>query len=438
MARALREVNLSTRAARERLKASGKPYYRALDQGLHLGYRKGARGAAWVVRWYVGDEAYKVESLDGRPDDVLDPDGATVLSWSQAQAAARKLFTHRQRQAAGLDVEQRDGPYTVNDAVADYLAAYAGGHTRGGGKALADITARVEAFIRPTLGKEAVERLTTKRLRDWLTHIAASPVRLRSGKNATERRVRQFDAADPEAVRQRRATANRILTILKATLNHAFREGHAPTDEAWRRVKPFHEVDAPKIRYLDPAETLRLVNGADIEFRPIVQAGLLTGCRYGELAKLTVSDYDAAAGTVTVRASKGGKRRHVILTDEGLRLFEAQTAGKHAGGLVFPRADGLPWGKSHQHRRMAEACKRAKIKPAISFHVLRHTYATALLRGGTPLPLIAGNLGHADTRMTSRHYAHLVPDHAASVIRAALPDIGIVAKSNVRRIGGAK
>ncbi len=66
MSRTLREINLSTRAARDRLKPSGKPYYRALDNGLHLGYRKGRRGAVWVARWYVGAEAYKVQSLDGR------------------------------------------------------------------------------------------------------------------------------------------------------------------------------------------------------------------------------------------------------------------------------------------------------------------------------------------------------------------------------------
>jgi hypothetical protein len=83
VSRTAREVNLSTRAARERLKPSGKPYYRSLDQGLHLGYRKGVRGAAWVTRWYVGAEVYKVESLEGRPDDVLEADGVTVLSQSR-------------------------------------------------------------------------------------------------------------------------------------------------------------------------------------------------------------------------------------------------------------------------------------------------------------------------------------------------------------------
>jgi hypothetical protein len=47
------------------------------------------------------------------------------------------------------------------------------------------------------------------------------------------------------------------------------------------------------------------------------------------------------------------------------------TAGKLGEDPIFMRADGGKWGKSHQLRPMMEACKRAKIKPAVSFHVLR-------------------------------------------------------------------
>jgi hypothetical protein len=41
-------------------------------------------------------------------------------------------------------------------------------------------------------------------------------------------------------------------------------------------------------------------------------------------------------------------------------------------------------------------------------------------------PIIAANLGNADTRMTERHYAHLVPSHVARVIRATMPKLGLV------------
>jgi len=60
-----------------------------------------------------------------------------------------------------------------------------------------------------------------------------------------------------DAKRGRRATANRVLTILKAALNHAWKEGKAASDSAWRRVKPFREVAAANVRYLTAAECAR-------------------------------------------------------------------------------------------------------------------------------------------------------------------------------------
>ena len=144
-------------------------------------------------------------------------------------------------------------------------------------------------------------------------------------------------------------------------------------------VKPFRETDAAKIRYLDPAEAKRLVNGTDPSFHPLVQAALLTGCRYGEITAFRVANFDRTAGTVTVGTAKSGKPRHVVLTEEGIALFDAYSADKESSALVFTKPDGTAWGKSHQHRPLRGACQHAKIEPAASFHVLRHTDATMLL-----------------------------------------------------------
>ena len=112
-------------------------------------------------------------------------------------------------------------------------------------------------------------------------------------------------------------------------------------------------------------------------------------------------------------------------------LFGRHVAGKLGTVLVFTRPDGRQWGRSHQHRPLREACRCAGIDPPASFHILRHTYATHLLQAGAPLPVIAANLGHADTRMTERHYAHLVPSHVAQVIRATMPKLGLLEPNSV-------
>src|SRR3974390_2775002 len=96
MARTIRDAALDTRAARERLKPRGKPYYRAIEQGLHLGYRKakGRRGkpavaGKWVVRHYIGGQAYNVEVI-AAADDFSDADGVAILDFGQAQTKARE------------------------------------------------------------------------------------------------------------------------------------------------------------------------------------------------------------------------------------------------------------------------------------------------------------------------------------------------------------
>ena len=50
---------------------------------------------------------------------------------------------------------------------------------------------------------------------------------------------------------------------------------------------------------------------------------------------------------------------------------------------------------------------------------------------GVPMGVIAAQLGHANTRMTEKHYAHLTPNYVADTVRAALPALGIVEPSNV-------
>ena len=64
MARTIKDASLDSRTARGRLRARGKPYYRSLEPGLHLGYRKPLAGSGkWVARHYIGNQSYEVESL---------------------------------------------------------------------------------------------------------------------------------------------------------------------------------------------------------------------------------------------------------------------------------------------------------------------------------------------------------------------------------------
>lgn len=421
MAGRFRDTGLESRAARAKLAVQTKPYYRAIGPGLNIGYRKGKKGGRWVARFYVGEKDYRLEVI-ADADDTLDANGETVLDFWQAQDRARQM----QAALAGETVEAVKKRITVNEAVNDYID-----WMEGNRKSAQDARYRADALILPVLGNKLVDKLTAKEIRAWLRQVAETPPRVRS-KNGAEPKFREVDDS-PDAIRRRKASANRTLTVLKAALNRAWREGKVPSDAEWRRVEPYEAVDAARVHYLSVAEAQRLVNACDRAFRPLVQAALKTGARYGELAALTVSDFNPDVGTITIRESKSGKVRHVVLTDEGVEFFASVTAGRAGDELVFRNGSGEVWGKSHQNRPMIEACKRAKIKPAIGFHGLRHTWASLAVMNGVPLMVVARNLGHADTRMVEKHYGHLAPSYIADAIRAGAPRFGL-ASSNVRSL----
>jgi integrase len=393
-----------------------------LEKGFALGYRRRAKGGTWLARRRTATDGYSEHRI-GTTDDLQDADGVAVLDYGQAQSAARAWWRAETRREEGHDT--RHGPLTVRDVIEDYIEAY----ERRGGKAVYDARRAAETHILPTLGSMAVVKLTTRRLENWHRGLAEKPalVRTRRGHRPNHRKVDK----SADGIRKRRATANRILTVLKAALNHAWNAGHVPSDDAWRRVKPFRAVDAARIRYLNEAERVRFTNACEPSFRNLVLGALLTGCRYSELTGMRAAEFNSDAGTVTVRESKGGKPRHVVLTDEGQRLFATLTAGKLGTDPIFTRNDGKVWRKSHQLRKMQEASRRANISPAISFHVLRHTHGTTLAMEGVPLGVIAAQLGHAGTRMTEKHYAHLAPSYVADTIRAHFPTLGIAADSIV-------
>jgi integrase len=427
MPRKVRDSSLETRTARSRLAVAHKPYFRLIEPGLHLGYRKLPSGpGTWVARRYSGDGRYSVQNLrtaEGEivlADDFADADGVRVLNFGQAQQAAR-------------GPRAASGGLTVGDVIARYL-----NYLRSDGRSahsIHDASRRAAALILPTLGGMKVSAVTADRLRRWRDGVASAAPRLRTAAGAKQN-YRPMPE-DDDGQRSRRATANRTWTVLRAALNHAFSEGIIEQDTAWRKVKPFKNVEAARVRYLTVVEAKRLINASDSDFRSLVQAALQTGCRFGELIRLTVADYNRDVGTVAIRKSKSGKARHVVLTPEGVELLGVLSAGKAGHENLLRKANGEPWGRGQQWQRMLEACERAKITPPVSFHALRHTWASLAVMNGVPLMVVARNLGHSDTRMVERHYGHLSESYVADEIRKKAPRFGFK-PGNVVAISGTE
>jgi integrase len=100
---------------------------------------------------------------------------------------------------------------------------------------------------------------------------------------------------------------------------------------------------------------------------------------------------------------------------------------------MFLNQHGRALGTSHQIRPMAQTCRAAGVAQA-GFHILRHTYGSKLAMAGVPIAVIAEALGHADERITRKHYAHLAPSYVRDAVRSGLGSLGIVAMGRGLRL----
>jgi integrase len=378
---------LQTREARKKLEPRDQPYYVELRRGLALGYRKGRDGGSWLLREHRGAALYSKRRL-GAADDSTPSDGATVLSWDEAQ-----------HKALGADrpTITRPAKWTVAQAAEAYF------DTRQGKVEHDRIT--YTAFIEEKLGQKAIAELTTGDFERWLAQQVPK----------TE---------DKEKLRSGQATANRRWTLLRAILNSAYRKDatRVPSADAWRRLRPFQNVDRPRERTISAAEAKRLLNALPADLRALARGSLYTGARLGELIALTAADFDGAQ--ISIRHSKSGKARQIPLSAEGVNAFTEATAGLLGDAPVFPPADGLQWQRMQISRGMRVACGVAKISPPATFHDLRRSYGSLMLNSGAPADVIRGLLGHADMRMTLRAYAHLLNRTKQRAVKKHLPSFG--------------
>jgi integrase len=405
MARTTTNYPLVTRAQRARLRVRKKPYTMTITDDVALCYSR--RSGAWSLRHYLGGGRYETTTI-GRSDDLGEGTGL-----SHAEAVTRALAL------AGKPRRRKGG-----ETVADICESYAK-FLRSDRPSTATEFENTAAFhILPTLGTLPVAKLTTERIEEWRDKIAASP-RYAPGRDAPR---------TEEERRARRASADRIWSRFRAALNRAYRTQKVADNSAWVLVAPLKNTHAARTRFLSVEESQRLINAADdgSGFRDLVTAALVTGCRYSELARLEVQDF--LHGKLHILRSKSGRDRWVMLTEEGVAFFERLTAGR-AGSEPMLRKHGERWETSNQRFYMVRTVAAARITPPVTFHGLRHTYASLSVMAGMPLMVLARNLGHADLTMVIRHYGHLETSFVDAEILKAAPRFNLETPSmNVRSI----
>ena len=140
-----------------------------------------------------------------------------------------------------------------------------------------------------------------------------------------------------------------------------------------------------------------------------------TGLRRGELCALRWDAVDLGFGMITVRVTedfspKSGRERRVPLVGRAREIVERLRAdGAVDGELVFRGASGGPMGENYLSQRFRFYRRQAGIPEGISFHSLRHTFASWFVQRGGDLYRLKEIMGHADIKTTLK-YANLSPE----------------------------
>ncbi|MCJ2048772.1 tyrosine-type recombinase/integrase [Methylobacterium sp. J-070] len=379
MARNTRSSKLETRTSRLRLPLAKKPVFTRVAPGVSLGYRRNETAGTWVLRVADGKGSSWTKRI-GQADDFEESNGRSVLTFWEAQQRAKATAGGEKGQGA------QKAPLTVEVAARAYLAGLEARNQR----TAYDARRRLERLFLPRFGSNRIEDLTRRQLEAWRDGL------VRAGGDAEQRRRSQD-------------TANRVFSIVKATLNHAVGDSAngLSDDSAWRLVRPFQRVGRAREIHFTPAEVLRLLGGCeDVGFRDLLTAGFLTGARYGELAACQVCHFDAEDETLNVPRGKTGARI-VILQPEATAFFSRLVSGREKDAPLLPRPDGGAWGASHQVRPMKRALLSAKLDPSGTFYALRHSYISRAIEAGVPLNVVAENCG-TSVRMIETTYAKVL------------------------------
>ncbi|AWN54628.1 site-specific integrase [Methylobacterium sp. 17Sr1-1] len=305
----------------------------------------------------------------------------TFASKSDAQAWARQIETEADRRGLPTDRKALD-QMTVGDIVTRYRDTIT--PTKRG-------AVREEMAIRVLLKHE----------------IAKAPLSvLTVGKVATHRDLR-LKTVKPSSI-------NRELALYRHAFEIARRMWDIPIPE-----NPFALVTKPKVangrsRRLEPGEWELLREACERSrnphLLPMVEFGLETAMRRGEVLRLRWRDIEWTRRTLHIPKAKNGHPRTIPLTRRALSLLqELKPAEVVLDAVVFPTTEDAV--KMAWRRAMGRVSL-----PDFRYHDLRHEAVSRFFEMGLSIPEVALISGHRDTRMLMR-YAHLRPETIADKLR---------------------
>jgi integrase len=219
------------------------------------------------------------------------------------------------------------------------------------------------------------------------------------------------------------ATIRHVLCIVRQAFNKAV------VWRLWRGENPCKGVSFPtpnnaRQRFLTQEEAARVLESLRLrsdQVARIATISLYGGLRLSEVLGLTWSNVDFANGIIFVQDSNNRESRPIFITDPIKQILAELTPGNPDDPL-FKTKTGNPvqqlsksFGATVKELKLNEGISDPRER--VSFHTLRHTYASWAVMAGVPLYIVGKAIGHRTLSMTQR-YAHLAPDSHRAAFEA--------------------
>lgn len=419
----MKDTRLENRSQRERLEPRKKPYYRAIEAGRHVGYYKGPRGGTWLAR--TGEAGSYREHKLGTADDTLDANEKDVLSFGQAQAAARAWFDQLalEQDAMGGSISK-----TVRSAVESYIKARDKKEAARQGRAVKSSAAhklKLHVLANEDLAGAELHKLTAATLRKWRADLPGTAA-------SRQRITNDFKAALNEA-----APSAAIRLTIKEGLASPKNEAHEPHDEEAADIESKILTD-DEIRRL-----LKAIHAADTDgdLYRLCLVMAATGARFAQLRRLKVRDVQGDRSRIMVPASHKGRvgsaPRASVPVPVGQDVIDALllvTKGRKAGDPLLERwrhvqervtrawvrdSRGSWQSAAELARPIRAAVKAAELGDAVSAYSFRHSSIVRALREGLPVRLVA-QLHDTSIAMIERNYTRFMADALEDLARKAI------------------
>ncbi|MBK0399010.1 site-specific integrase [Limibaculum sp. M0105] len=272
----------------------------------------------------------------------------------------------------------------------------------------------INHHIVPRLAEIPLDEFNGLHLRDFARQVLETPPKRGRQEQGAQRGI---SSLSEDQLRKRKKTLNTLISILRVAFQMAWENGRTDNDRCWRCLRRLPNVDRPRMLFLTRQECRVLLSRCRPDLRRFVLGALYSGCRATELHRLRVADVARHGYGIFVAPVKTYRPRFVFLPDEGMLFFLSLCEGRPSHSLIFVRDDGRPWEPRHNRYLFKRAVRDAGLPAEFVFHGLRHTYASQLVQAGTPLSIVAEQLGHASTSTVSNTYGHLAPQVREAEIR---------------------